>query len=336
MTVDDRIRQAAREARAVTEGIGVPAAATLQRTARRRGAPRLALAAAVVVALVVAAGALLRGGGEVLTPADPAPVANEPAPTEPAPTEPASPEAAGPAAAIELPITAVDDAGVPAALATLAGADLDEIRPVGMVGETVLLAATQNGAPCVAVAGPSAGNPSAENPSGGALCGPASLRVEPSLTLDFDGDELVLAGEAMAVLAPEVARVVVTVGGATYVQEPRQGLAYLTYPVPIDAEVLVETFAADGRFLARASAGHQTILLQSLLRVELIAELQRLAETPGGAGEVDALERRIDAVADAFDQLAAPPADADRLLAEARAAVEAARAAARRAAEHEG
>lgn len=331
MTVDDRIRQAAREARAVTEGIGVPAAATLQRTARRRGAPRLALAAAVVVALVVAAGALLRGGGEVLTPADPAPVANEPAPTEPA-----SPEAAGPAAAIELPITAVDDAAVPAALATLAGADLDEIRPVGMVGETVLLAATQNGAPCVAVAGPSAGNPSAENPSGGALCGPASLRVEPSLTLDFDGDELVLAGEAMAVLAPEVARVVVTVGGATYVQEPRQGLAYLTYPVPIDAEVLVETFAADGRFLARASAGHQTILLQSLLRVELIAELQRLAETPGGAGEVDALERRIDAVADAFDQLAAPPADADRLLAEARAAVEAARAAARRAAEQEG
>ncbi len=331
MTVDDRIRQAAREARAVTEGIGVPAAATLQRTARRRRAPRLALAAAVVVALVVAAGALLRGGGEVLTPADPAPVANEPAPPEPA-----SPEAAGPAAAIELPITAVDDAAVPAALATLAGADLDEIRPVGMVGETVLLAATQNGAPCVAVAGPSAGNPSAENPSGGALCGPASLRVEPSLTLDFDGDELVLAGEAMAVLAPEVARVVVTVGGATYVQEPRQGLAYLTYPVPIDAEVLVETFAADGRFLARASAGHQTILLQSLLRVELIAELQRLAETPGGAGEVDALERRIDAVADAFDQLAAPLADADRLLAEARAAVEAARAAARRAAEQEG
>ncbi len=331
MTVDDRIRQAAREARAVTEGIGVPAAATLQRTARRRRAPRLALAAAVVVALVVAAGALLRGGGEVLTPADPAPVANEPAPTEPA-----SPEAAGPAAAIELPITAVDDAAVPAALATLAGADLDEIRPVGMVGETVLLAATQNGAPCVAVAGPSAGNPSAENPSGGALCGPASPRVEPSLTLDFDGDELVLAGEAMAVLAPEVARVVVTVGGATYVQEPRQGLAYLTYPVPIDAEVLVETFAADGRFLARASAGHQTILLQSLLRVELIAELQRLAETPGGAGEVDALERRIDAVADAFDQLAAPLADADRLLAEARAAVEAARAAARRAAESGG
>ncbi len=264
MTIDDRLREAAWEARQAAAALDAPAPERARRAARWR-APLIGLAAAAVVAAAVAGVALLRPGGGT------APVTVAPAGPETASTVAEAVEVvpAVPAGTVEVPIVTADPEAAAAAVAVAEEAERLPAQVLGAVGDTVLLRVDQGGdVEClVTVDGPSA---TSDCGVGGPTLGFSISQLPDGSHRASVGGRLPAGGEVL----------VVTAGDVQYAQVARDGWVY----VPFDATarpVRLEARAADGRVVAQRPVGAGAVeIVSDLLRLQLRARAEELRRNP--------------------------------------------------------
>ncbi len=258
MTIDDRLHDAAREAKVAVAGLGAAQASRARRSARWRG-PATAAAAAVVVVAVIAGFALLRDGATTTTVAPAGPEPTTPPAEETADAVPVIPEGA-----VRVPIGGASATSADAARRAAEDAEGLPATVIGAVGETVLLTVDRGGGElCLAVV---------DLPRVRSSCGQGGPQLGYSIRqLPDGGHQAVVSGR----LPAGATIVLVTAGDTQYAQDERDGWVFL----PFDAQaspVRIEALAEDGRRVAAMDADAE--LVERVMAVLRLGLIERAAE----------------------------------------------------------
>lgn len=283
MSLDSKLRNAAREVRAATSGLDAP---DLRHRRMRRavgGALTLAGAAAVIVLAVV----LVRPDSRPVVPATD-PVATVPTTPVEVPGEvellPLGPEPSFElsGSVIDVPFREPTSAQVAEALAQ-SGIDPTDYVVAGVVGDDVVLAGTHpDDGLCVVAAGPVEGR----RYCGGSIDNLVALGLEAGVgspEQSSTASSALVRGSAIGGVVEQIALVTWEVGDVTYAQRPRGGVVYLPATFALRDTPVVRTYLSTGAVQTSVEVdGHRTIVAEMVqdLLLDLREYQGELSGTP--------------------------------------------------------